>query len=382
MHKFFSWVIARDHKLMSECPPNEQVAIISQGAHLLLVAGISGIIWVGFGALFVSVWSAPALGIIAFSLTVLIEQSISIPEVGPASFLKDPAARDTKAKVAKFGGRGALAVIFSLVTSLVAALILHWQTVLHTVEDARRDKNWHVDEQFDQQVHMVKLQLLGVVQRRVDELHAGIDRDRASLDEANAKAADAASRSTIAADEMKKEARGGNGYDAGKRALWKQRRDDKLVADHDFSTAKAQVGVVQPRLDAMLKELPQAEERLAAAEAQPAVRKRLDQVEAERMEAQEKFGIDGMMAVMALENVFDDPKIGSTARWFHYLMMAVLLAVELSYVIRVIFYAPASVYNAMVMKKTKLMVEKAAADYERERAAFWTSTTTSPDLTG
>jgi hypothetical protein len=382
MIKFFSGVVARDHKLMGECPPNEHVAVISQGAHLLLVAGISAIIWVGFGFLFLSPWSAPALGIIAFCLTVLIEQSISIPEVEPAGFLKDPAARNFKTKATKFGGRASLAVVFSLVTSLVAGLILHWQTIFHTVEDARRDKNWHVDEQFDQEVHTVKFQLLGIVLKRVDELHVGIDRDRASLDEASGKVADAANRSAIAADQMKKEANGGDGYDRGKKAVWKQRRDEKLVADNDLAKAQAQVGMLQPRLDAMLKELPQAEERLAAAEAQPAVRKRLEQVEAERMEAHEKPGVDGMMAVMALEKVFDDPKTGGTARWFHYLMMAVLLAVELSYVIRVIFYAPASVYNAKVMKTTKLMVEKEAADYQRERAAFWTSTTTSPGLSG
>src|SRR5205085_8400512 len=79
---------------------------------------------------------------------------------------------------------------------------------------------------------------------------------------------------------------------------------------------------------------------------------------------------DALMSYLALQEVFDDPRFGSAARHFSWLMMAVLMTLELSYVVVRACFTHASVYMAILIADTKKRAEFAAADYERNSAAL------------
>jgi hypothetical protein len=76
------------------------------------------------------------------------------------------------------------------------------------------------------------------------------------------------------------------------------------------------------------------------------------------------------MSYLALEEVYADPRFGTAARHFSWLMMAVLMTFELSYVVVRAWFTHASVYMAILIGDTKKRADRVAADYESSRVAL------------
>lgn len=76
------------------------------------------------------------------------------------------------------------------------------------------------------------------------------------------------------------------------------------------------------------------------------------------------------MSYLALEEVYSDPRFGTAARHFSWLMMAVLMTFELSYVVVRAWFTHASVYMAILIGDTKKRADRVAADYESSRDAL------------
>ena len=79
---------------------------------------------------------------------------------------------------------------------------------------------------------------------------------------------------------------------------------------------------------------------------------------------------DALMSYLALEEVYADPRFGTAARHFSWLMMAVLMTFELSYVVVRAWFTHASVYMAILIGDTKKRADRVAADYESSRDAL------------
>ena len=79
---------------------------------------------------------------------------------------------------------------------------------------------------------------------------------------------------------------------------------------------------------------------------------------------------DALMSYLALEEVYSDPRFGTAARHFSWLMMAVLMTFELSYVVVRAWFTHASVYMAILIGDTKKRADRVAADYESSRDAL------------
>ena len=76
------------------------------------------------------------------------------------------------------------------------------------------------------------------------------------------------------------------------------------------------------------------------------------------------------MSYLALEEVYADPRFGTAARHFSWLMMAVLMTFELSYVVVRAWFTHASVYMAILIGDTKKRADRVTADYESSRDAL------------
>ena len=79
---------------------------------------------------------------------------------------------------------------------------------------------------------------------------------------------------------------------------------------------------------------------------------------------------DALMAYMALQEIYRSPVYGSAALHFTWLMVAVLMTIELSYVIVRVWFTHASVYMALLIADTKLRAERAAAHLASESKAI------------
>ena len=79
---------------------------------------------------------------------------------------------------------------------------------------------------------------------------------------------------------------------------------------------------------------------------------------------------DALMSYLALQEVYEDPRFGEAAKHFSWLMMAVLMTFELSYVVVRVWFSHASVYMALLIADTKKRADVAAVDYERHSQAL------------
>ena len=72
------------------------------------------------------------------------------------------------------------------------------------------------------------------------------------------------------------------------------------------------------------------------------------------------------MGYRALRELENDPKKGEAILWFSHVMMAVLMTVELSYILVRLMFSPASIATARLIKNTKLEAEEINSDYDRQ----------------
>jgi len=77
---------------------------------------------------------------------------------------------------------------------------------------------------------------------------------------------------------------------------------------------------------------------------------------------------DPVMSYMALQKVFASQD-GDGARFFAHLMLALLLTVELSYVLISEYFGHASVYMARLIARTKTLAAEVADEYRRKVGA-------------
>ena len=131
--------------------------------------------------------------------------------------------------------------------------------------------------------------------------------------------------------------------------------DDLRRAESDIPRLEAQLGDARGKRDDAVAAFRAREvEYLAAA-------KVIDErVAAEAVPARD----DPVMSYMALQQVFASPS-GAGARFFAHLMLALLLTVELSYVLVSEYFAHASVYMARLIARTRILAAEAADEYRR-----------------
>jgi hypothetical protein len=261
--------------------------------------------------------------------------------------------------------RFALTAILSLATSIGASMAMFHDTIAAQLDKDRREQNQQIEQHYAQLEHEQATQHHGRLLKLVNDLTADIAKITPPLDDARQLAATAGNRLKANQDEAQNELKGAPGYHAGPGQKYRAALDEQKKARADLVNAQAAIAIYEPRLNGLQQQLQTASADLKAAEA--AFEPMRAQLEEEKQRHLIPARSDALLSYLALEEVFASPVVGRPARHFAKLMMAVLMTIELSYVLVRAIFRHASIYDALLIADTHARAERIAADGQRER---------------
>jgi uncharacterized protein DUF4407 len=363
--RFGCWFVRADPEILSGCPTIDRFQMISKAVLLLAVAGIATFAWGGF---FFQFWSFVALPltVVVVVWIVMIDQMMGAARWVLTGVLASPGKKCWLNAALVF--RLLIGGVTASATSYSAAMLISHSTIQDQEQRDRDSANAAKRAEGDAEKARAFQNLLGARDAEIKQATADIATINGKLDAAR-RVRDAASQtaadSKIAAD---CQLSGGPGCHRGKgpmyrAALTRQAKaaDDLQRAEADMSSLAAQLADATRKRDDALKAYREHEaDYLAAAKA-------IDRrVAAEAVPQRD----DPVMSYMALQKVFAGPN-GDGARFFSHLMLALLLTVEMSYVLISEYFGHASIYMARLIARTKILAAEAADDFRRKTGALF-----------
>jgi TolA-binding protein len=354
--------------LLALSPRQDRYAVVSEALLLSVVAGVTGLAWTAFWAQFVTLPAALAFGALASVFMFLIDQAIGAADWRLTGVLRQPGARRRWWEHGRLAMRLAMTVVLSTATSTGASMAMFHDAIRTQLEQDVRGKNRQIEEQYAERLREQRTLRFGTLEAEVQRLTTSAGEMNRVLDAARQLRATASQRAEAYGIETDRELKGAPGYKAGAGSQYREALARKTAADADLAKAASDISIYEPRMAEAQKKLDKASADVRAAEA--AFAGEAAQIDEERKSHLIPDRNDALMSYLALEEVYSDPRFGSAARHFSWLMMAVLMTFELSYVVVRAWFTHASVYMAILIGDTKKRADRVAADYESSRDAL------------
>lgn len=364
--RFVWWSVRIDPEIMSGCPAIDRFQQISRAVLLSAVGGIAIFAWGGFFLQFWNLAVALPLTIVVVVWILMIDQIMGASRWVLTGVLASPGKKHWLNAALVF--RLLIGGVTASATSYSASMLISHSTIAEQEQRDRDSANAAKRAEGDAEKARAFQNLLGARDAEVKQATTDIAAIGGKLDAAR-RARDAASQtaadSKIAAD---CQVSGGPGCHRGKGPMYRaaltragKAADDLQRAENDMSSLATQLTAATRKRDDALKAYHEHEaDYLAAAKA-------IDRrVAAEAVPERD----DPVMSYMALQKVFAGPN-GDGARFFSHLMLALLLAVEMSYVLISEYFGHASIYMARLIARTKILAAEAADDFRRKTGALF-----------
>jgi hypothetical protein len=361
-------LVRSNPEILAAAPRQDHYAVVCEALLLSVVGGVTGLAWTCFWAQFLSMPVACAFGALAGFFIFLVDQAIGAADWRLTGVLRRPGAQRGWQTHARLGMRLAMTVILSTATSTGASMAMFHDAIKTQLEADVRGKNRQIEEQYAERIREHRALRFGSLEADMQRLTASVAEITRVLDAARQLRATASQRTEAYQIEADRELKGAPGYKAGAGSKYREAQARKLAADSDLAKAASDIEIYEPRLAQAQSKLDAASAALRAAE--KAFAGEAAQLDAERKSKLVPDRNDALMSYLALQEVYEDPRFGEAARHFSWLMMAVLMTFELSYVVVRVWFSHASVYMALLIADTKKRADVAAADYERHGNAL------------
>jgi hypothetical protein len=355
-------------RILGLAPVQDHYTVVSEAMLLSLVALVTGVAWTAFWAQFLPFAAACAFGALAFAFVFLIDSAIGAADWRLTGVLRQPGVRHGREYWLRLSARFGMTAILSSATSTGAAMAMFHNAIVTQLEHDRRETNQKIAQQYDAQIQELRTRYLGTELNNVTALQKSITEITRVVDAARQTRSSAGKQLETETIEADRELRGAPGYKAGPGTKYREALERKKTADATLAKAEEDIRIYEPRLADAQRKLDAANAGIKNAEAGFLV-------EAEKLDEEKKAHLvparnDALMSYMALQELYQSPIYGSAALHFTWLMIAVLMTIELSYVIVRVWFTHASVYMAILIADTKLRAERAAAHYGIESAAL------------
>jgi hypothetical protein len=357
-------LVACNPELLRRSPLHDRLVVAGEAMLLLLVACASGAAWALFWTQFASIPVGLACGAFAMAFILLIDRAVGSAEWALTGILRRPGPRRGGGHWARLASRGLITLVLSFATSTGATMAMDHVAIIRQVERNRLEQNKQITAYYDGLKTGLRNQSLGSLISEANRIKATITATTPLLDNALKMRADAASSQNIADTEARREKNGEPGYQRGPGPKYRAALKQKQDADTALARANAEVAIYDPRLADANRELDAVNARLQAGE--ETIKAGLARLEDEKQLRLIPEGYDALMGYTALQQIYESPTEGPAALFFSRLMMAVLMTVELSYVVARLWFSPASICTALLIKETKIEAEAVNADYERQ----------------
>ncbi len=355
--------IARaDFDLASVSNHFDRMTIVANAALLLALGVVAAIAWTAFWASFLPLWVALPLGLLVGAIVFGIDQAISASDWELAGVLRtEPRGRSYWIKAA---ARAIFAFLLALATATGATLWMFGETIEAHLQDQRTAHNVPIEIEYANRKVELKASLLDPITKEIAArqleraaLQRQVEQALTERDTANRKA----SQARI---EAGREADGGlPGYIRGEgprfREAQRQEAEAAVLAtavSNDVRAWQARTGAVDQSIAQLTTVLDRKQAEYHAQAIDLDAQKQRDP----RWVVERN---DPLMRYIALHEVQQDPKVGGAAKEFHWLMVTVLLALELSFLIVKLACAPASVYTVRLIARTKREAAEVSAEH-------------------
>ena len=351
-------------QILALAPIQDHYTVVSEAALLLLVAAITGVAWTAFWAQFLPLPIACVFGVLALAFVFLINSTIGAADWRLTGVLRQPGVRQGREYWIRLSARFGMTAILSGATSTGAAMAMFHNAIVTQLEHDQRELNQKIAQQYDAQLQALRTRLIGTQLDNVEALQKSVTEMTRIVDTARQARVTASKQAETQTIEADRELHGAPGYKAGAGTKYREALARKEAADAALAKADEDVKIYEPRLADAQQKLDAAKTELKTAETGFVA-------EARKLDEEKKAHLvpmrnDALMAYMALQEIYRSPVYGSAALRFTWLMVAVLMTIELSYVIVRVWFTHASVYMALLIADTKLRAERAAAHLARE----------------
>jgi hypothetical protein len=348
---------------MRNAPLHERAAMLKEFMLLMLVAGASGVAWACFFGQFEACYISLPIGFFMFLFIALIDQSIASSDWSLHNILRHPAAQWSRELWARLSVRVTITAVLSYATSTGAAMAMFGAAILMQLDHIRMAENQQIEERFDTQTNSFLDRMVGPERKTVKELKDAAAIVRPQHDEAMKRQVDAQARLEVAEQDMARESTGQGGRFRGQGPRYREAQGQADAARADLARANRDIAIYGPRSDAVQKKLDTAQAALAQAEIP--LRPQLEQMEAAKEKELQPRRQDALLSYMALISLEEDPVKGRAARWFHSVMLGVLMVIELAFFTVRGFFAQPSLYMLTMRKNTLEEAERLDAEHER-----------------
>jgi DNA repair exonuclease SbcCD ATPase subunit len=261
--------------------------------------------------------------------------------------------------------RLALGLPLSFATSQAVVGFMSREATQEHIKRGEIAQNQQTQDRFAQLEDKLRQQYPAYAEKK--GLEATVAELTSKLEEARQRLAAGEERLRIDKREEGRELRGDPGYVAGPKARYRKALDDATIAEGEIARAQADISLFEPRLRAAQAALPAVS--AAAQSAQPEIERRMDELEKQKKKELLDVGYGPLTALMAFQELKDDPKYGPTVRTFEWIVLSIMLAIEMSFVLSMSL-TPASLHMVRLRKETKLEAAKENADFEMQVAGL------------
>lgn len=358
--------IARaDFALASVSNHFDRMTIVANAALLLALGVLAVIAWTAFWASFLPLSVALPLGLLVGAIVFGIDQAISASDWELAGVLRtEPRGRRYWIKAV---ARGTFAFLLALATATGATLWMFGKTIEAHLQDQRTARNVPIESEYANRKQELKASLLDPITKEIEArqleraaLQRQVEQALTDRDTANRKA----SQARI---EAGREADGGlPGYIRGEGPRYREAQRQEAEAAVLATAVSNDVRAWQGRIGAVEQSIAQLTTVLDRKQAEYHAQAIDLNAQKQRDPRWVMERNDPLMRYIALNEIQEDPKVGSAARKFHWLMVTVLLALELSFLLVKLFFAPASVYTVRLIARTKREASEVSAEHARD----------------
>jgi hypothetical protein len=359
------FVTRADLDLALESNRVDRLTILFNAALLACAGLVQSLVWPGFFCSFLPALAGIPMGLLVAAIVFLMDQAIAASYWELSGVLRTR-GYDWK-HLATLGGRALLALALSWVGAIGATLWLFRGTIDQRMVQDRTKQNAVVEAEYTarraelsaRMVEPVEKELAArreqraALQRRFDT--AGQERDAEAKNVSNARL------------EADRQLDGGlHGYVRGdgplrRDALRRQREADLLraAAAAEMRDSRERVATLDREIATLTTALQEQTDKLGA---------RSVELDAEK-HADSRWSPpanDPILRHAALKAIKADPVKGPAAREFGFMMNALLLVLELSYLFVKVFCAPASVYTVRLITRTKREAAAVSVEFARD----------------
>jgi hypothetical protein len=365
---FVWWLVRVDPEILSGCPTIDRFHFISKGLLLGAVAGIALFAWGGFFGAFWPIYVALPLTLVVIVWIVLIDQIMGASRWALQGVLATPGPARAFGLSTALILRLVIGFVTASATSYSATMLICHATIAAQQQRDRDAENAAKRAAGAAEKAQARRSILGALDAEVKAAQSEIDGINAQIDAVRRRRDTASQQVTDSQLSANCQLQGGPGCRKGKglqygAALIRQGKaaNDMRQAEGEIPGLEGRRAVAEHRRDDALAAFRAREGEFL--EAAKAIDKR---VADEAVPARN----DPVMSYMALEKVFASPE-GPGARFYANLMLALLLVVELSYVVVSEYFGHATVYMARLIARTKILAAEAADQYRRSTGALF-----------